>query len=299
MSMPACWLWVTRPKYYLDAEGRDLPDLEPGTGFVADGWWTCDPQTRNGDLVLLYRAEVRKDMSHFLVARSDAQPLNEPGSEFHGQPTCRYEVLARFGRPLPFAELAADPALRDWRPVKIRLQGRAFPIPTTEWRRLGELLGTNLANLAAMAVDGLERIGYEKELEQRLFHHPQLLSVAGLRRLRRPERQRYLPTGRIADLVYRQGRGILRRTVVVELKKIKAGPATVRQVLDYRATLDELPPRRRPWRRRTHAVLISDGTSAGAERLATAHGVQLISLNKLNLAVAARPAQPTKFDTSR
>ena len=72
---PQRWLWVTGPDYYLDEDGHDRRDLEPDVGFVPDGWWTCAPQTRAGDLVLLYRSKVRKDVSHLLVARSDAAPL--------------------------------------------------------------------------------------------------------------------------------------------------------------------------------------------------------------------------------
>lgn len=85
------WLWVTQPAHYLAEYGDDAPALDPATGSwpMAGG---RHPRAQAGDLVLLYRAAISKDVSHFLVARSDAELLDNPTSEFHGADICQYEV---------------------------------------------------------------------------------------------------------------------------------------------------------------------------------------------------------------
>jgi hypothetical protein len=42
------WLWVTRPEFYLDGNGKDRADLDPNSGFDSDGWWTCHRDTKRG-----------------------------------------------------------------------------------------------------------------------------------------------------------------------------------------------------------------------------------------------------------
>ena len=126
---PQRWLWVAGPDYYLDEHDNERRDLEPDVGFVPDGWWTCAPATRAGDLVLLYRSQLKKDVSHLLVTRSDAAPLDMPSSEFHGKPVCQYEVITKFRRPIPFATITADSSLGQWNEVRRRFVRSGVPIP--------------------------------------------------------------------------------------------------------------------------------------------------------------------------
>jgi len=48
------WLWVTRPKFYLDENGDERAELDPSVAPDSDGWWTCHKDTHKGDFVLLY-----------------------------------------------------------------------------------------------------------------------------------------------------------------------------------------------------------------------------------------------------
>lgn len=96
------WLWVAGPEYYLDAADQDRADLEPAAGFSPASWWTCSPETRAGDTALLYRSRVKKDIVHFLVARSDAEPLDLPGDRFHGRHVCQFEVIEKLRTPVPW-----------------------------------------------------------------------------------------------------------------------------------------------------------------------------------------------------
>jgi hypothetical protein len=89
------WLWVAGPDYYLDESQKERPDLESAAGFSPSAWWTCSSQTRAGDTVLPYRSKTKKHIAHFLVVRSDAEPLDLPGDPFHGKHVCQYEVIER------------------------------------------------------------------------------------------------------------------------------------------------------------------------------------------------------------
>ncbi len=137
---PSRWLWVTGPDYYLDEDGKDRRDLQPNVGFVPDDWWTCAPATKAGDLALLYRSTVRKDVAYFVVVRSDAEMLDLPGSKFHGRHVCQFEVIEKFQKPLSFARIWADSFLRDWSAVKVKLVKAHFEVPDEAWTRLFELL---------------------------------------------------------------------------------------------------------------------------------------------------------------
>src|SRR5262245_42964777 len=65
------WLWITRPEYYLDESGYDREDLDPESGVDSDGWWTCHRDTQKGDLALLYRSRVRRDLGYLIQTESD------------------------------------------------------------------------------------------------------------------------------------------------------------------------------------------------------------------------------------
>ena len=286
---PQCWLWVTGPDYYLDARGQERRDLEPNAGFVPDGWWTCARGTRAGDLVLLYRSRIKKDVSHLLVARSDAGPLDLPRSPFHGRPVCQFEVVTKFRDPVPFSTVAGDDALRQWTEVRRRFVRSEVPIPEQYWQRLFELAGENRGHLEQQAVDGLRRYRYEKDVQEWLFRYPGVLETHGLRDLTEGRKEILLAAGSRADLVFTQGRGALRRTVVLELKRGVVGPAAVDQVLRYREHLT----RERAGLRRVTAVLVGTELHPDAETAAKRNGVQFIALGDLNLTRARDELRPT------
>lgn len=66
------WVWVTRPEYYLDELGNDREDLDPLNNIDNDGWWTCHKNTQKGDLILLYRSGIKRDIGYLIQAESDA-----------------------------------------------------------------------------------------------------------------------------------------------------------------------------------------------------------------------------------
>ncbi|MGI5132977.1 hypothetical protein ACQEVB_39690 [Pseudonocardia sp. CA-107938] len=123
------WLWVVRPKYYLDDAGDERKDLEPSEGFTPTAWWTCSAETRAGDTALIYRSTEKKDIAYFAVVRSDPEPLDLPGDELHGKPACQYEILERFAKPIPWAVIKNDDVVSQWSAVKVRFVRSSFAVP--------------------------------------------------------------------------------------------------------------------------------------------------------------------------
>ncbi|WP_328306842.1 endonuclease NucS domain-containing protein [Actinomycetospora sp. NBC_00405] len=267
---------MTAPEYYSDEDGRDRAELEPRRGFGARGWWTCDPRTRAGDLVLLYRARVRKDLARLLVARSDAEVLDLPDSEFDGRSVCSYEVLESFDRPVPFATISRDPFLGAWGPVRLRLQGSSFPVPQDMWARLLDLAGEDGGDVADQALDGLRRFRLEKELQRRLASRTDLWDDARWRGLRLVESEYRFPDRRRADLLFEQYTGWRRRLVVVEVKRGRVDLEAVEQVLGYREALDKGVARQHL--RRPQAILVGESLHDEARaRIARTSGLHFLS----------------------
>lgn len=114
------WVWTAHPESY--------PDLD-----LADASWCCSRATRAGDLGVVYRSRERRDISHLVVARSDADISGR-------RPACRVAVLGPFPEPLPLARMRADPVLARWPALRAGFVQRCFPVPAEVWERLCELL---------------------------------------------------------------------------------------------------------------------------------------------------------------
>lgn len=254
-------MWVTRPQFYLDGEGKDRADLDPERGYTPEGWWTCDPATREGDLALIYRSQVAKDIGYLVAVRSDAERFEDASSEFDGWPVCRFQVLARFERPVKIDEMRADGVLAGWPALRASFVRRAFPVPDAVWDRLLERLGTDADQLRAALITGERRFRLERDLQKWLLGSgaQAFLDVGWDMDLIRSE----YPCGHgRADLVYQQGKGVLGRRVVVELKRDTIGPSAIAQVRGYRDHLDqELPI----GRRRTMAMVVGESLDRSAE----------------------------------
>jgi hypothetical protein len=114
------WVWTTRPESYGDLD-------------LTEASWCCSRATRAGDLGVVYRSRERKDISHLVAARSDADTSGR-------RPACRVAVLRPFPEPLPLARMRADPVLARWPALRAGFVQRCFPVPADVWERLCELL---------------------------------------------------------------------------------------------------------------------------------------------------------------
>jgi hypothetical protein len=254
------WLWVTRPEYYLDEDRNDRKDLDPSFSADTGGFWTCHRNTRKGDLVLLWRTLPRSDIGYLIQACSDAYSIaDDPGAESSWDYGCDYRFLFKFSKPLTVAEIRADPYLLDWTALRGHFQGKVFLITSPVWEHLlGRLQATNpgfselLQRLANSANAPINHV-LEEHLERYLVTHLGLLSKHGFD-LELIGRQIICTGlgGRI-DLLCHDRR--LKRNVVVELKRGRAGQNTFGQVSTYMGwTNDHHQPLNR-----TVGLVIADG----------------------------------------
>lgn len=239
------WLWVTRPEFYLDADGYEREDLDPGYGEDTGGWWTCHKDTRKGDLALLWRTTPLKDIGYLMIARSDAYTIgdDEFAGEMGWQYGCEYEVLYKLTPPITIRDLRADPSLYEWSPLRQQFQRSVFRLTLEDWKRLTRLItstqvayGDLVASLEGAPL--FERIRLEEELEEELAARPGILRPLGYQlELYYDERNHQSGRqfvcrghgGRI-DLLCRDNED---RFVVVELKNVRANQNTFGQVASY------------------------------------------------------------------
>jgi EVE domain len=231
---PGRWLWVTGPRYYAEDDGSDRVDLDPTGDHVADGWWTCHKDTREGDLVLLYRTKPKMDIAYLIETRSDAYSLlQDPSAEPGWDYGCDYEVIEKFAKPLGIAEIKADPELESWNAKNSRFQRRAFRIERGIWDHLIARLVADPTQTERKLTRIKRLHTLEAEIEAKLESEPERLSVLG--DLRRVDRQHRCLNGGRADLVFTDKRS--KRYVVVELKRGLVGRSAVAQALSYRASV--------------------------------------------------------------
>jgi hypothetical protein len=240
------WVWVTRPEYYLDEDGNDRSDLDPGLGYEPGGWWTCHKDTEEGDLVLLYRTAPKSDIAYLIETRSPAYSLrdDEHATERGWTYGCDYEVVEKFQEPLSLAQMKGDPTLGDWGVLKA-LQRSVYAVPPDIWNPLLDRLSEDRPRLERRRRNVARRYSGERHIEDRLADDPTSFGPHGLS-LELHKRQHRCRNGGRADLIYAEA-GIAKRYVVVELKRGLAGREAVAQLLSYRASVEqELPARRKP-----------------------------------------------------
>jgi hypothetical protein len=136
------WVWVTRPEYYLDEQGNDREDLDPESGVDSDGWWTCHGDTQKGDLVLLYRSRLKRDIGYLIQTESDAYSIadDEYASEQDWDYGCDYRILYKFENPLTLQDMRGNPYLHDWGAYSANFRRRVYEIPLAHWQRLSQAL---------------------------------------------------------------------------------------------------------------------------------------------------------------
>lgn len=114
------WLWVIRPEYY--------DEVEPATS------WSCHKNTKEGDLILMWRAKKKHDIAFLLQATSDPVPDPNWGH------VCEYKVLYEFKNPVTIKDLReSDAFFRGWSAYSGNFQRNSFIIQALYWDRLNEI----------------------------------------------------------------------------------------------------------------------------------------------------------------
>src|SRR4030067_1244189 len=192
------WLWVTRPKYYLDDDGAERSLLDPARR--EDLSWTCHEDTKKGDLALLWRS--RRDLSKFLAKKgiktnigrkSDIAYLfqvSDRAGETGGKiPTpgwaysCGCVPVYKFKNPLTISEIRKNPYLQEWNALRSKFQRSVFRISIEDWKRLNKLLLANnhgYKNVLQRVQKGISsRVRTEEWIEKRLVKNLKLLKPFG------------------------------------------------------------------------------------------------------------------------
>ena len=249
------WVWSAQPRWLFNEDGSERADLEP-VEAISDidfederGWWTCHPETRAGDLAVIYRSAgtrdrefpVRgpKDLAYVVLATSDAFPLDrEPfavEAGFGRHFGCYQRFVAKIEPPIGLQELRSDPVLREWPALKASFVRAAMPMPEPCWRRLLEIAGVRASRVPSDVrgtVRTLAPVYMERELEDWLAQNLHVL------------RQHGLDLDLIAQQVFCKGhdgkidilcrsRHDHRHYVVIELKVGEVRRDAVGQVLGY------------------------------------------------------------------
>lgn len=239
------WVWVAGPDYYLDDDGADRRDLEPDLEYAPGSWWTCHKDTLEGDLVLLYRSQERRDLGYLIEARSDAYSiLDDPDADESWDYGCDYEVIEKFANPLTLGEMKADPALADWGALRANFQRKVYGIDPDTWNHLLDRLTADRPRIERKRQIADERYALERDIEDRLASDLRVFARHGLT-LDLRARQHVCRLGGRADLVCFDTDAEC--WVVIELKRSLVGREAVAQLLSYMASIArEFPTRRKP-----------------------------------------------------
>lgn len=239
------WVWVTRPEYYLDENGDELAWLDPRNNVDNGGWWTCHKNTKKGDLVLLYRSRLKKDIGYLIQAECDAYSLDddEGASSKNWDYGCYIKFIYKFDNPLTLQEMRENPYLENWSAYRGNFQKKVYEIPSDHWKRLSSLLAKKNRDYKTF-LSGIEKtivsrmIFLEEELEEKLFRNLSKLKRFGY------DLEMYVSKdgtngrqfvcqgngGRIDLLCWDRTK---KQFVVIELKIVQAGQNTFGQICNY------------------------------------------------------------------
>lgn len=241
---PQFWVWVTTPAYYADEDGSDREDLDPSAQSDAGGSWTCHRDTRQGDLILLYRTKPKMDFGYLIQAQSDAYSIadDQYAYERGWDYGCDYQVLYKFEHPVTLSDVRGDPYLEEWGAYRGNFQRRVYAIPQGIWQRLIGRVEESDPHFARFLNRGAVKkatgkILLEEELEDRLVEDISVLHRLGFD-LQVRERQLICAGhgGRIDLLCYDSKR---KRYVVIELKNVRAGQNTFAQIATYMGWVEQ------------------------------------------------------------
>lgn len=152
------WLFYAGPENYLCDRGiSELP---------RESFWSCEPETKKGDLILVYRKSmdqlsVDKLVQEFGMSQDVASKVKRSGvgKDFpvlweatsnaerkilwHWPYGCGTNELRRITPPILLSELRAEPRLRKWEGLRWNLQAQghsALEIPESTWNVIIEMI---------------------------------------------------------------------------------------------------------------------------------------------------------------
>jgi len=254
-----CWLWVTRPEYYLDDDGSERSELDPSSREDLWGSWTCHKDTKKGDLALLWRSRKllgtfladkgvettigpKSDIAYLFQVSDDAKPTTDKIPSGGFRYGCECVPVYKFKNPLTISEIKTNPYLKELNALKGKFEHSAFRIAIEDWNKLNKLLSAKndgYKKVLNRVQKGMSlRIVTEEKIEKRLVNNLGLLRPFGynlnLYQDNQGENgQQYNCKGGpgIMDLLCYDKK--TKKYVVIEIKNVRANQNTVGQILSY------------------------------------------------------------------
>jgi len=158
------WLFYAGPENYLYENGvRDLP---------TESFWSCEPETREGDLILVYRKSknqltVDSLMNSFGMSRDTAIEVSKMNvgkdfpticeatsnskrqSSWHWPYGCAVREVRKISPPIQLEQLKAIPQLKKWEGLRFNLQAKgrgALEIPAFAWEIINNVIEGGIVN---------------------------------------------------------------------------------------------------------------------------------------------------------
>ena len=145
---PQHYIWVTRPEYYL---------LEDGTlrDFASEEYtWSCEENTKSGDLILFYFAGNTDYQGISTIVRATSDAGEDKGGEYPF--ICEIELVEPYKKGLTFQQLKSDKILKECSAVKRNFQGTAFKIEPEVYERCRYLLDKKNGEISDEKIENIE-----------------------------------------------------------------------------------------------------------------------------------------------
>jgi predicted RNA-binding protein with PUA-like domain len=152
------WLFYAGPENYLYENGV--------SALPTESFWSCEPETREGDLILVYRKSknqltVNSLMNSFSMSRDTAVKVTKMNvgkdfpviwkatsnskrqSSWHWQYGCGVREVRKISPPIQLEQLKAIPELKKWEGLRfnLRAKGRgALEIPAFAWEIINNVI---------------------------------------------------------------------------------------------------------------------------------------------------------------
>jgi hypothetical protein len=224
------WVWSTHPtEQHVEAL------------VSRHGWWTCHPDTKQGDLVLVYLTSPLREIAFLVEATSDAYLVPHSTGEagpWDGDYACGFLTHVEFGSALTLSEMKKDRLLRgEFTAMRGNFQQRVYEVTPVVWDRLvGKLVKANPASEKAIRKAERHRVApevlLEAEIEDALQDNLDVLRPTW--KLRLDDRQFPCSGLGFIDLLCHDRRG----PVVIELKRGRATGDAATQTVAYMGWID-------------------------------------------------------------
>jgi hypothetical protein len=131
------WFWVSGECLNKNEERLDLL---AGKSLEGRSGWTCDENTKIGDLAVLYRTLPKSDVKYIIQIRSN--PKIEENDAESGMLHCDCYIIYQFNNTLKSTKMKSNSILKNSKPVRRNFQGQngIHDLTSEEWIEINELL---------------------------------------------------------------------------------------------------------------------------------------------------------------